>query len=402
MNDKRKNILFFGFYVSSEVFSEIQKNDDFPSVQTYKFSESLILALDCNYDISIISAVPVSDYPYSRYRYYPGSVAHSNLPINKTVRYIGFLNSTFFKLITRFFSSLWAGVSSIVSRKPDYIFVYSVHLPFMIVGFFLSKIFRVKLVSVWTDPPAVSVDRDVFLKKKFRAIENCVSRFFMRQFDGSVVLSKWLSEDFNPGKPYLVVESILKEIVYNAPLRKNRNYPVVIVYSGTLNIKYGIGEILKAADLLKYEFVEFHFYGRGDAEDVIQAAVLNNKNIVHHGFLSNDVVVQKQREADFLINIRPCDLEYVKYSFPSKMTEYFSSGTPVIANMLPGMPDEYRDFIIESASNSPQDIATAVKNALNLNDDQRRCLANKAQNFMNTKSVSSRSIQISQFLEGLR
>jgi glycosyltransferase involved in cell wall biosynthesis len=61
--------------------------------------------------------------------------------------------------------------------------------------------------------------------------------------------------------------------------------------------------------------------------------------------LKRDEVLQLQKSCTVLINPRPKNGEYTKYSFPSKIMEYMSSGTPVIAYKLEGIPEEYYEHI---------------------------------------------------------
>ena len=51
--------------------------------------------------------------------------------------------------------------------------------------------------------------------------------------------------------------------------------------------------------------------------------------------------------ADVLVNPRPNNEEYTKYSFPSKNIEYLMTGKPVVAYMLDGMPAHYKKFLYE-------------------------------------------------------
>ena len=55
--------------------------------------------------------------------------------------------------------------------------------------------------------------------------------------------------------------------------------------------------------------------------------------------------MQEERKATLLINPRPTNEEYTKYSFPSKTLEYMASGTPVLMTRLPGMPKDYEEYV---------------------------------------------------------
>ena len=69
------------------------------------------------------------------------------------------------------------------------------------------------------------------------------------------------------------------------------------------------------------------------------------KEATKKGLLKRDEVLQLQKSCTVLINPRPKNGEYTKYSFPSKIMEYMSSGTPVIAYKLEGIPEEYYEHI---------------------------------------------------------
>ena len=66
-------------------------------------------------------------------------------------------------------------------------------------------------------------------------------------------------------------------------------------------------------------------------------------------------------EATLLVNPRPTDEEYVKYSFPSKTMEYMASGTPVLTTVLPGMPKEYHPYVYLLEDETAEGIAKKLK-----------------------------------------
>lgn len=397
----KKKVLFLGFYITKKKLSIIQENDELPPVQTFKFSESFLLALDKKYNLSIISAIPVSDYPYSSFKSIKSEVSRSDLPSGTSVNYISFINTPLIKPITRLFTSLYSCLRCVISSKPDYIMVYSVHLPFMVVGFLVSRIFNIKLVSVWTDPPALNNARDNFIKSKLRLFELSVSKFFMRMFDASIVLTKELANDFNPEKPYLVIESILKVASDPGSIVVRNNKIKTIMYAGSLNFNYGVNDILESLSYLEGEDVKIQFYGRGEAENYIIEKSKENESVEYCGFHDYNVIERKLREADFLINVRPQDQSFVNYSFPSKLTEYLSSGTPVILNKLSGIPEEYTEVVIFCKSNNPIDISNAIKKAIALTPSERKMLGVKGMDFINKKTVDHRSKEIFDFLEGV-
>ena len=81
-------------------------------------------------------------------------------------------------------------------------------------------------------------------------------------------------------------------------------------------------------------------------------------------------VVEKEMDATLLVNPRPTDEEYVKYSFPSKTMEYMASGTPVLTTRLPGMPAEYYPYVDFIDEETPEGIARALKRVLSRSEGE--------------------------------
>ena len=79
--------------------------------------------------------------------------------------------------------------------------------------------------------------------------------------------------------------------------------------------------------------------------------------------------MQKEQEATLLVNPRPTDEEYVKYSFPSKTMEYMASGTPVLTTVLPGMPKEYYPYVYLLEDETAEGIAEKLKQVLSESDE---------------------------------
>ena len=98
--------------------------------------------------------------------------------------------------------------------------------------------------------------------------------------------------------------------------------------------------------------------------------------------LLNTQIVDKEMEATLLVNPRPTDEEYVKYSFPSKTMEYMASGTPVLTTVLPGMPKEYHPYVYLLEDETADGIAEKLRQVLEQSDEalfQKGC---EARNFI--------------------
>ena len=381
--------------------------DGFPSIQTQNFNWSLVKAIESGDELKFfyISTRAISDYPMN-----PSKVIHKKKWVEKIsnsqeieIFEIPFLNRGILKILTRFISSFYYSFQFFIGNKNKKgIIVYSVHVPFMLTGFLVSKIFKIDLISVWTDPPSVPYEHDNFLKRSLRKIEYKISTFLMKQSTKLIVLTKHLAEDFSKGTPYIVIEGILdekkiRELVAQSDYKDNSSEEKIkIIYTGSVEEKYGIGKIVEAIQMLNSEKVQLDIYGKGNFVKKIQKN--KYKNVFYKGFLPYKEILKIQNNADFLINARSNNDEYVKYSFPSKTMEYLASGTPVISTMLPGIPDNYKNHLIEIKNSSPIEIKKTVECALKLDIKKRNEIAKNAKEFIYKKNISTQGEKILKFI----
>lgn len=398
------NFLFLGFAIPDTEMRKVFVQDKLPSIQTHKFNWNLIKGIEkCGeHKYIYISSRPVSDYPL-----YPRKIIKDkkwDVDLNDDsicIQEIPFLNFSILKVITRFISSFYYGIKNFhrVKNKGGVI-VYSVHLPYMITGLLISKLYGVEFIGIWTDPPSISHSTDSKLKSFLRKFELSISKIIMKKVSKVIVLTKYLAEDFAPNKHYLVVEGIIdhNEIATELKDSDNNQDLIKIVYTGSLEKRYGIDSLIKGFMSLEGEYVALELFGRGDYESELLEICKKDRRIRYGGFVNNDHILEIQRKADFLINTRSADDEYVRYSFPSKTLEYMISGTPVITTMLPGIPEEYKEFIIELENNDPRTISNTLKKAINLTPLERQTIGENAKQFAKSKGSEQQGIRISRFL----
>lgn len=400
----KENYLFLGFAIPDEEMQEIFKNDKFPSIQTHKFNWNLIKGLEMTdkYEFTYISTRAISDYPHYGKQIIKKKKWRYDIDSNEiNIFEIPFINTSLLKVITRFFSGLYYSIKNYnrVKEKSGVI-VYSVHLPFMIIGYIISKLYGIDFIAIWTDPPSVINGRESLIKKKLRNIEYKVSKYYMNKVSKVISITKYLAEDFAPNKPYIVVEGIIDEKDINSEVvLKNKNDVVKFVYTGSLEKRYGIDNIVNAFKKINNKNIVLEIYGRGDYEEELKKIVLEYNNIVYGGFLANNDILDIQRKADFLINARSADDEYVKYSFPSKTIEYMISGTPLITTMLKGIPNEYEQYIIKLEDNKVETIYKKINDLISIDVKERNLIGLKAKEFVKGKNYINQGIRISKFID---
>ncbi|MFF2755787.1 glycosyltransferase [Psychrobacillus sp. NPDC058041] len=401
----KQNFLFLGFAIPDEEMKEVLSIDKLPAIQTHKFNWNLIKGVEIydTFNFTYISARPISDYPFFPQKKIKSKEWKVDIFDKKIeILEICFHNSSIFKIVTRFFSGLYYSIKKYHKEKnKSGVIVYSVHVPFMIIGYFISKIYKVDYIVIWTDPPAVQNGRESFMKKKLRGVERFFSRHLMKRVSKVIALTKYLAEDFAPNKPYLVIEGIIdeKDINLNTKDEQNGELNVIkVVYTGSIEKRYGIKNIVEGFQFIKDDNIILEIYGHGDYEEELEKVCTINNNIRYKGFIPNKDILKIQREADFLINARSAEDEYVKYSFPSKTLEYMLSGTPLITTMLPGIPDEYKDYIILLENNDPQNISETLHRVKRLNKQERINIGMNALEFAKSKNYVKQGRKIINFL----
>ena len=108
-----------------------------------------------------------------------------------------------------------------------------------------------------------------------------------------------------------------------------------------------------------------------------------DSRIIYLGRVDRIEALSLQKNAAVLINPRQNNEEFTKYSFPSKNLEYLSSGVPLIAYKLDGIPDEYDEFYIRPADNSAQALAECIEKVIGMPQEERLAFGKKAQVFVN-------------------
>lgn len=401
----KKNFLFLGFAIPDEEMEKVFKKDQFPPVQTHKFNWNVIKGIEtCNdFSYTYISARPVTDYPLFPKKkieknYWEVDLNGKEIEITE----IPFINTSILKITTRFISSIYYSFKRYnKSQEKGGVIVYSVHVPFMLTGYIISKVYKIDYITIWTDPPSVSNEKESFMKSKLRKVELNISKYLMNKATKVIALTKYLAEDFAPGKPYLVIEGIVDEedVGSNKNISDDKSLNLIkVVYTGSLEKRYGINNIVEGFILNNNKNIVLEIYGRGDYEKELKKVCDTNQNIRYKGFVSNREILKVQREADFLINARAAEDEYVKYSFPSKTLEYMLSGTPLITTMLLGIPEEYRDYVIVLDNNEPIIICNMIEKVIKLNEQERYNLGMRALNFARTRNYINQGKKISRFL----
>jgi len=365
----RTHFLILGTFLPEDILKDVFIKDTFPHVQDYKFIKNFVSSLiyTKKVNLSFVSYLNVSDYPFFPQKIVKKIVWSTKIN-NEELSGISvpFINTPISKVITRFFSMLFYGYKTLLkNKKTQGIIVYGAYLPSLVSGYILSKTFKVPLIGILTDPPALSNSRDNKIKKYLRKIEKILTSLFLKKVNKLIVVNENLAIDFSPQTPYIVVNGFIDRHEFSNAKNKDENIEtnkntIIFAYTGSIEKKYGIKELVEGFLKASVENAVLEICGRGDFDNELREISKNYRNIIYHGFVLPDKALEIQRRAHFLINTRPLNESYTKYSFPSKMLEYMASGKPIITTLLPGM-EPYKDFLIILEDNNPETISKIIR-----------------------------------------
>ena len=266
----------------------------------------------------------------------------------------------------------------------------------------MCKLLGVKTLTIVTDVPGYRIQS--VKQSAVSKLADWIGQKIIAAFDHYVFLSEAMKEVVPLGdKPYVVVEGIYDEETEVAAVQEKSveaEDDFIVMYAGSLHYKYGVMNLVRAVQQLGDMSIKLHIYGTGEAADEIGALSEKYTNIQYKGSVCHNEILRLERTASLLVNPRPVDDEYVKFSFPSKNMEYMASGTPVLLTNIPSLPKEYRDYVTIVPDNRVQVIAEKIAQIKQAEKEtgEYTARAQKARNFIlqnkNKKKQSKKIMEL--------
>lgn len=338
------NILYFGIVGSGDYYNKYIQNQGKPyNIAQYSLEKSLVEGfLENGMENIKINTIPQYEYFKSPKIFFNNK---NDVYNNVNINYIPLLNIPILKEIVFFLSSFFITlIWGIKYRKSKDNIVFSAfnYVPIALGIKFASLFFDCRRVILYCDLfQDISTDK-IGIKKKLLGMYSKIVKYLDNSYDYYVLVTEYMNNCVNlKNKPYIVIEGIFNNDELNFSKVKKEK---AIMYSGTLNKKYGIENIITMINLLQMD-VNLWLFGNGDFLNEIQENSLRDNRIIYKGFLNRQSLFEELKKATILINLRNKDDEYTKYSFPSKLFEYLASGTPVLTTKLEGIPDEYDKYL---------------------------------------------------------
>ena len=269
-------------------------------------------------------------------------------------------------------------------REAPVIFIYSMHTPFMSAAWEIKKrLPGAKICLIVPDLPQYMDLQMSRIKKLLKAMDWWRIKHYMKKIDCYVLYAQPMAKALGlKDGQWTVMEGSYD----SAQLADENAAPTgdktSIMYSGVLDLRYGIPELLDAMELLDDTY-ELWLTGSGNAEPLIRERAEKDKRIKFYGYLpSRQDLLNKQAQATMLISPRRDMEEASKYCFPSKLFEYMVSGRPTVSCFLAGIPEEYHSYLVELPTVTPQQIAETVRQVAQMSKKEQKALGDSARKFV--------------------
>ncbi|MEK3766891.1 glycosyltransferase [Solibacillus sp. FSL K6-4121] len=338
---------------------------------------------------SHLSRLAKRKYLKSDVNYYFGMKFYS-LP----VLFIPVLQFIFAFFYTFFFIINWT-----IKNKEKKVIICDVNEVFHSFGALVAaKIMKVNTVAIVTDLPENAVGNKKtsnYIKRLVIILYKKFTRLFINGFHSYVILTQQMNDIINrKQKPYVIIEGLVdKNLKFKDNLLENKHKSKVLLYAGLLEEKYGVNMLVEAFSKNIHLNSELHLYGKGGSEDTIKAFSRKDDRIKYMGLVPNNIIVDEEIRATLLINPRPTDQEFTKYSFPSKNMEYMVSGTPVLTTALPGMPKEYFNHIYIINEETVEGLTNSINYILSLPSNELHKFGLEAKKFVLNEKNNEKQVK---------
>ena len=393
-------ILYISALSSERLVNDIhQKTGHNPGFAVQKFSRLIVKGFLANgIDAKALTNPPIMRDYSSKLFEFQGTELENGV----TYKYAPVINLPFIKQMCSFlyifFYVLFWGIGN---RKEKAILCDVLNVSGSTAALYASKLNGVKSVGVVTDIPGKGAGKSLGVVKKMGGLGLIFQRRMITTFDFYVLLTEQMNEIVNPhGRPHMIMEALCDSSIATAesePIEKDT--PRTMVYAGGLHEKYGL-KMLVEAFIKSGVDGKLILYGDGPYASELREVSDHSDVIEYRGVASNEEVVAAEQRASFLVNPRFTNESFSAYSFPSKNMEYMASGTPLLSTNLPGMPEEYHEYVYLYGDESIDGYVDAICQVFGKSDDELQQMGARAKKFvLENKNNVAQTKRILDFIE---
>ena len=377
-------ILFIGGLFPVERTNEFNNNSKgIVQFAANAFQWSFIRGLDSYFDnFSIHTAPLLGNFPrtYKKLFTRKSEFSHNSLSIDYC---IGYLQIPVICLISKSLNIYRSIVKNEKSTDP-YIIVYCVHTPFLLAAVRYKRKFpNSRICLIVPDLPEYMSSKSGIFYSFLKKIDLSIINFLIKKVDSFVFSTDFMADRFKVGnRPWIRIEGMFdpKDKIANVPYKVTDEK--IVLYTGTLDSRYGILDLIEAFKMISDPDYQFWICGDGNMKKHVFDYSKTDTRVKYFGQVSRVEAINLQQKASLLVNPRTSEGEYTKYSFPSKTLEYLASGKPCIMHHLPGTPNEYLPYLFIPENETPSGLSKKIVEVSNLNKKLLQEHSNKSKTFI--------------------
>ncbi len=309
--------------------------------------------------------------------------------------YVPFFNIKLLREISVFFGVFFKLLFTKANKKDTSVFCDALNISATAAALCACFLRGLDTVGIVTDVPCHRPYGKVTINEK-------INLSIMKRFKKYLLLTEQMNDIVNPkNRPYVVLEGHSDISMKDTENVLSNKYDAkVCFYAGSLRRIYGIENLVEGFVRANIENTELRIYGNGDYVEDLKKLCKKYDNVKYMGIAPNSVIVEEELKATLLVNPRPTNEDYTKYSFPSKNMEYMASGTPVLTTKLPGMPKEYNEYVYLLCEESIEGVKNALTEILCKSKEELHSKGEAAKNFVMTEK--NNVIQAKKVLEMIK
>lgn len=262
-----------------------------------------------------------------------------------------------------------------------------------------EKFHHVKTCLLVTDLPEFMSSNSRDMVSRINKFITTESTSYSNYIDGYVLLAERMKERLPvDDTPYHIMEGIYNHD--DSCLEASKKDKKIILYTGNMDPRYGINDLVAAFSLIKDPNIELWFRGDGASVSLVKERSVSDQRIKLIDRLSHKELLSLERNATLLVNPVHSTEEFTNYFFPSKTMEYLASGTPTLMCKLNCLPLEYREYIYFFEKEDVSSMARTILELCNKPLEELNNFGLKAREFIISKKTPK--CQIAELLNFLK
>ena len=375
-----KRIIYIGSLYDADVIKQLialGSKVDFPS---HNFQSALLEGMSTYVEqISVITALKTSPFPRIKKLFFADKCFE--LRNGCKAMMVGRVNIPIINLFYKYFRVKKYLKNLLSNEEENYVIVYGPHTPFLKPVYDLHSKYRIKSCLIIPDLPEYMSSNQGKIFRYLKRIDSKLINKSLGVFDCFAPLSPWMKEKLPYGnKPWIQIEGVYDNTVSYQDVKQNDVRS--ILYTGKIDKRYGIKDLLDAFEMIKAPNYELWIRGNGDMEPVIKQRMLQDKRIKLIPSMAKEELVHLQKSARLLVNPLHGSEEFTRYFFPSKTLEYMGSGTPTLMCRLDCIPKEYDEFLFYFEDESISGMAKRIQEICEMPNEILNSLGARAKEFV--------------------